>query len=279
MQTTPNAAQLDYWNARAGLTWVRYQAELDRQIDVLGLEAMRALAPRPGERVLDVGCGCGQTSLELAAAVGPDGAVVGIDISTPMLEVARTRRPPGAAAPVEFRLGDAQTEDFGAPFDAAFSRFGVMFFSDPPAAFGNIRRALRPAGRLSFVCWRSLEDNPWMREPLEAAAPYLPASAPAPSAADAPGPFAFADPVKVRRILADAGFRDVLVSAYDADIGAGSVEESLVLALRVGPLGSAIREHPECEDQVREAVRALLARHLTPSGVRMRAGVWIVSAE
>ena len=276
MQAPANAAQVEYWNARAGLTWVRFQAELDRQIDVLGLAAMQALAPRSGERILDIGCGCGQTSLELAAAVGSQGAVLGVDISAPMLDVAR-RRLPGAGAAIEFRQGDAQTDAFGQPFDAAFSRFGVMFFSDPRAAFENIRRALRASGRLAFVCWRPLEDNPWMREPLAAAAPHLPALPP--SVPNAPGPFAFADPETVRTHLTGAGFARVVIEGYDADIGAGTLEESLALALRVGPLGSAIREHPECEGPVGEAVRRLLGGYVTPAGVRMRAGVWIVTAQ
>lgn len=171
----PNAAQADYWNATAGQTWTQDHEALDRQIAPLALEALRALAPAAGERVLDVGCGCGQTTLDIAARVGSNGSVTGIDISAPMLEIARQRLLPVAAGRVEFRQADAQGAHLGrSSFDAAYSRFGVMFFSDPVAAFINIRNALKPDGRLGFVCWRPLEANRWMFEPLQAARPFLP---------------------------------------------------------------------------------------------------------
>ena len=173
-ETAPsvNAAQIDYWNTLAGLVWVRFQAQLDRQIEPLGLAAMAALAPAPGETILDIGCGCGQTTVGLAAQLAPGGAVVGVDISEPMLEVARHRPKPGGGAPVTFRRADAQVDDLGREaFDAAFSRFGVMFFADPAAAFANIRAALKPGGRLAFVCWRQMTENPWMAAPRNQSCP------------------------------------------------------------------------------------------------------------
>src|ERR1700722_8312023 len=192
MTDDPNAAQIDYWNAAAGETWSTMHDQLDRQIEPLGLEAMRRLAPQSGEQILDLGCGCGQTTVALAERVGRAGAVLGVDISRPMLEVARSRPLPADATQPAFREGDAQSDDLGASvFDAAFSRFGVMFFSDPAAAFANIRAALKPAGRLGFVCWRSYPENLWMRLPIESAQPLLAPAAPA--APTAPGPFAFAD--------------------------------------------------------------------------------------
>ena len=164
--TAANAAQDEFWNGRAGHTWAEYQVILDAQLEPLGREAQRALKPLPGERILDVGCGAGQTSLALAEAVGPQGEVVGADLSGPLLKIARGR---AAGLPVRFQLADAQTSDFGgAPFDAVYSRFGVMFFEGPAVAFANLKKALKPGGRLAFVCWRPFDENALMRLPLDA---------------------------------------------------------------------------------------------------------------
>ncbi|MFM8754728.1 MAG: class I SAM-dependent methyltransferase, partial [Phenylobacterium sp.] len=165
-----NEAQEAYWNDLAGRTWAALQDRIDRQIRPLGLAAMDRLAPSPGETVLDIGCGCGDTSLELARRVGPEGEVLGLDISGLMLEVARRRAAEAGASALEFRQADAQVAALPGGRDAVFSRFGVMFFADPPAAFANLRRALRPGGRLGFVCWRPLAENLWMRLPAETAA-------------------------------------------------------------------------------------------------------------
>lgn len=273
----PNSAQVEYWNAIAGATWARYHDQLDRQIAPLGLEALRALGPAAGERVLDVGCGCGQTTLAIAARVGPHGAVVGVDISAVMLDIARQRARPGSAGNVQFLGADAQIHRFepGA-FDAIYSRFGVMFFADPVAAFANLRRALRPDGRLGFVCWRPLAENPWMSEPLEAARPLLPPLPPPDPLA--PGPFAFASDARVRAILGGAGFREVEIRAFDMLIGNGDLAATLELTLRVGPLGAALRDNPSYKDRLADTVRATLARFETPRGVLMPASVWIVTA-
>jgi SAM-dependent methyltransferase len=272
-----NEAQIDYWNTTAGETWVERQAQLDRQLAVLGLEALGALAPVAGDRILDIGCGCGDSTLQIAARVGPSGAVLGVDVSGPMLEVAGRRPAPEGSAQPEFRKADAQTADLGrAAFDAAFSRFGVMFFADPPAAFANIRFALKPGGRLAFVCWRAFLDNPWMREPMAAAAPLLPPLPPADPTA--PGPFAFADESRVRAILTEAGFTDIAIAPFDAKIGGASVEETVNLMLRVGPLGRILREIPQMAQAVVGAVRGAIEPYDTAAGVLMPAAVWIVNA-
>jgi SAM-dependent methyltransferase len=277
MSETANDAQVDYWNDAAGPTWVQFQAQLDRQLTPLGAEAMRVLAPAGGERILDVGCGCGDTSAQLAERVGAAGAVVGVDISAPMLTVARGRPVAAGAATPDFRQADAQSADLGrAAFDAVFSRFGVMFFADPQAAFANIRQSLRPGGRMNFVCWRPLSENPWMREPMEAARPFLPPSPPPDPFA--PGPYAFADPDRLRGILTRAGFSSVAIDPFDARIGGADIEQTLALTFRVGPLGAALRDHPGCADVLGEAVRASIIPYQTTVGVLMPAAVWIVSA-
>ena len=274
---SPNAAQFEYWNAAAGATWARYHDTLNRQIAPLGLAALRALAPTAGERVLDIGCGCGHTTLEIAARVAPGGVAVGIDISAPMLEVARRSALPNSAGRAQFRQADAQVADLGqAAFDALYSRFGVMFFADPVAAFASVRQSLRSGGRLSFVCWRPLAVNPWMSEPLEAARPFLPPLAPPDPTA--PGPFAFADDGRVRAILRAAGYTDVDVRAFDTEIGIGDLDATVQLTLRFGPLGAALRENPAYKDRVTDPVSAVLARYATARGVMLPASVWIVSA-
>jgi SAM-dependent methyltransferase len=273
-----NAAQIDYWNTTAGDTWARFQDRLDRQLEPLGDAAIAALRPMPRERILDIGCGCGHSSLELAVRVGPGGLVVGLDVSRPMLEVARSRPVPPGSGLLEFLEADAQTVDLSG-FDAIYSRFGVMFFNDPTAAFANIRKALKPGGRLAFVCWRPFAENPWMRMPLEAAQAFLPPAPPPGADPNAPGPFAFADADRVRGVLGAAGFADVTIDPFDALIGGSDVEGSLELALKVGPLGAALRENPDCADGVIDAVRAVMTRYMTPTGVRMSSAVWIVRAQ
>ncbi|MET0273706.1 MAG: methyltransferase domain-containing protein, partial [Phenylobacterium sp.] len=188
------------------------------------------------------------------------------------LEIARSR-----ATGVEFIEADAQTYPFAdAALDAAFSRFGVMFFADPQAAFANIRGALKPGGRLAFVCWRPAAENPIMTLPFQAAADHLPP--PQPPEPGAPGPFAFADPQRVRSILTQAGFQDVEITPHEEKIGGGDLETALGLALQVGPLGSALREHPDKRDVVTAAVRAALAQHDGPDGVKLDSATWIVTA-
>ena len=152
-----------------------------------------------------------------------------------------------------------------------------MFFNDPAAAFRNIRAAMKPGGRLAFVCWRPYLENPWMREPMEAAERFLPPAEP--SDPLAPGPFAFADPGRVMTILETAGFADTDAQPFDALIGGSDLENSLDMAFNIGPLGRALREHPDRTDHVRDAVRAVMERHMTSDGLRMPAAVSIVTAK
>jgi SAM-dependent methyltransferase len=276
--TSPNADQITYWNSRAGETWAAMQKRIDAQINPLGLKALDELSLAEGERVLDVGCGCGTTTFEIARRVGSSGDVTAIDISRPMLDVARCDAEDARVTNVTFLEGDAQTYAFGpGTFDALFSRFGVMFFGDPVAAFNNLLAALKPgAGRLTFVCWRKLAENAWMATPLKAAMQHLPPQPPPDPLA--PGPFAFADAERVRRILTQAGFTDVAVTPHDQPIELGTLEQAVEHCTRVGPLGRQLSENPDAVDPVVGTLRDTLRQFETDGVVRMGSGVWIVTA-
>ncbi|MFO0617601.1 MAG: class I SAM-dependent methyltransferase [Polyangiaceae bacterium] len=274
----PNRDQATYWDEQAGPKWVAMQRDLDAQLEPFGLAVMDALGLAPGADVLDVGCGAGATSLALAGRVRP-GRVLGVDLSTPLLGRARERA--AGIDNLRFERGDAQTFAFEpTSFDAVFSRFGVMFFADPTAAFANLRGALKPGGRVGFVCWRAMRDNPSFVLPLEAAAKFLP-ELPPPPPPDAPGPFGFADEQRVRGVLEGAGFEDVVVAPRDADIvvaGQGDLESAVNLSLQIGPLGRALSELDDAtRASAREAVREAFGRHLRPAGVTLPSATWIVT--
>ncbi len=277
----PNAQQIQYWNDVAGPRWAKLHDLIDDQIRPLGGLAMDRARVAPGERVLDIGCGCGDSTIELARRVAPSGTVTGLDISAPMLERARQRaRAQGSSA--RFELADVQAQAFPpASADLLFSRFGVMFFSDPTAAFANLRRALVPGGRLVFVCWQSLPDNPWMFVPLGAALQHMPP--PPLPAPDAPGPFSFADPERVRSILTGAGFGAVTLddTRRTLRVGAGgSLDETVEFLLQMGPTAAALRESSNASlvPLVTTAVREALAPYASDGGVRMESASWIVTA-
>ena len=255
--------------------WAEVHELLELQLAPLGRRGLAALAARSGERILDIGCGGGTTALELFQAVAPAGTVVGVDLSAAVLEFAQ--RAAQGCERVRFIHADAQIFQFEpASFDAAFSRFGVMFFADPVAAFINIRRSLRPHGRLAFVCWRALEANALDILPLRAAAAHLPPQ-PAPDP-DAPGPFAFADPDRVRGILERAGFRAIDIEAHDEQVGSGDLDAMLAVISRAGSLGKILRENPELRATALPAVRSALAAHIGPDGVKLNAATWVVTA-
>ena len=214
----PSAYQVADWNGQRGERWVAHQARLDARVAVFGQAAIEAAAPATGERVLDIGCGAGASSLALAARVGAGGHVLGVDISEPLIGRARALAPQDT--PVQFRVADASSAELpeGA-FDILFSRFGVMFFDDPTAAFAHMRRALKPGGRVAFVCWRGAAENDWVRLPMDAIKGIVPLTAPPDP--EAPGPFSFGDRGRVARILTAAGFTDIGIAPFDASIPFG----------------------------------------------------------
>lgn len=229
---------------------------------------MDALRPKAGEAIVDIGCGAGQTLLQLAERVGPGGGVIGIDISPLLLNVARERAQ--GIKQISFIEGDAATLDLPShSVDAFFSRFGVMALSDHVAAFSNFHRMLKPAGRIAFVCWRSLTENELDLLPLRAAGlEHL---------AD-PTPFSFEDPSYVRATLERAGFTGVNVSAHDEAVTSGDLDTMTTVLMKVGPLGKIMRESPALQAVAEPRVRAALAAQGDPAHVVLHAATWIVSA-
>jgi SAM-dependent methyltransferase len=269
--------QIEYWNGPTASRWVAAQAELDRMLAPFGDALLAEARPAPGERAVDIGCGCGETTLALAAAVGPAGAAVGLDVSAPMLARARERAAGLSAA--TFVEADAATYRLAPPADLVVSRFGVMFFEDPAAALANVRGLLRPGGRLVFVCWRALGDNPWAVLPLEAASSALGTPA-APLDAEGPGPFAFADGARIRRLLDAAGFESITIDPLDHDVVLGHrLDEAAAFVLMVGPtarLCAAVDE--AARSRVEGAIREVLAPHARSAGVTLGAAAWLVGA-
>jgi SAM-dependent methyltransferase len=215
---------------------VAWEEENERHTGPFGDAALAAAAPAAGERVLDVGCGCGSATVALGNAVGPAGQVLGIDLSAAMLARAEQRAKAAGLGHVTFRRADAQTGDLRpGSQDLVFSRFGVMFFADPPAAFARLRRALRPGGRIAFACWQVPSANPWMALPNRAAIRFF-GLAPPPH--DAPGPFSLADPDRTSAVLGAAGFTSVSIRPHRRTLRLGvgqSVAEWVHRRLLIGP--------------------------------------------
>ncbi len=264
MAENSNADQSRYWNEQAGPKWVAARDTLDALLRPIGDAAIARANVSHAEQILDVGCGNGRTTIELQRLCGADGAATGIDLSAPLLELARAEATrAGLARPPRFLQADAQDADLGStPFDLVFSRFGVMFFADPVAAFGNLRRAMAATGRLVFVCWQRMDDNLWMRVPVEALRGVL--ELPPPGPATAPGPFAFAEPERLHGLLAAAGFASIAIESCTGPLsmgGATDLDAATGFALQVGPAASALRDAPET---VRVAAFAQVREALTP---------------
>lgn len=271
------------WNGDSGTRWAANLARLDLMLEDFGNAAIAAANAQPGELVLDIGCGSGTSSFPLARQVGPDGHVLGIDISQQLVEIARAAAP--ADAPVEFCCADAAAAPFPAGnFDLLFSRFGVMFFDDPVAAFTHMRRALKPGGRLAFICWRGAQENDWVRLPIAAIRDIV---APAPADPDAPGPFAFGDRQRLADILAAAGFAAIDIAPFDTTISYGrgatredAVDDALDMAFQVGPLSRALADQPEeLRAEAAIAVRAAFAKQPGVRSVLIDGAAWIVTAQ
>lgn len=270
-----NAEQISNWDGPAGEHWVREQDRFDRMLAPYTDVLLGAAALAPGERVLDVGCGTGALAVA-AAATGAQ--VTGLDVSAPMLAAAE-RRAAAAGVEVEWVQGDAQVHPFPAgTYDAVVSRFGVMFFDDPAAAFANLAGAMRPGGRLAVTCWQDVLRNGWITVPVSAALAHVPM--PQVGAPGAPGPFAFADPDRVRGLLAAAGLADVTVEERCADLRMGATVDDVVDFFERTEIGRDVigRAEPPRAAAAWVAVRAALDERMTPDGVVLGGAAWLVRA-
>jgi SAM-dependent methyltransferase len=278
---SPYTTEAEYWRGAATRAWAEQHERQDRALAGLAEATLDLAAPWPGERVLDIGCGSGTTILELAARVGPNGHVLGADISERSVARARERIAAAGLSQAEIICVDASTHPFApGSLDLAFSRLGVMFFSHPVAAFANIRRAMKPEARLALAVFRKPEENPWPNAPLDAVRDLLPPLIPA--VLEGPGMFSWSDPTRVHHILKGAGFGEVSLKPVDLEYqlaGAGGAAEAAEFALLFGPLTRILpglaREHHEA---VRSALEAFFESHATPQGVALPAAVWVVQA-
>ncbi len=279
MTSIANSSQSEAWNGESGRRWVARAEERDRVLAPVADLLLAADPPTFGTRVLDIGCGCGATTLMAAGHVGDRGSATGVDLSAPMLEIARHRATTAGAANASFVRGDAQTHAFPPnSIDLVVSRFGTMFFSDPVAAFANIGIALRLGGRLRLATWQPLEANEWLTVPGTALLRHtdLPATDP-----DGPGMFAQSDPETVAATLTAAGFDEVRLEPREVAFALGqTIEEAVDYLADSGPgrlLLESIPEGPARDDALAD-VRDVLADHRDASGVRLGGGVWLITA-
>lgn len=273
MANALNQAQSDFWNNLAGPVWVSEKERLDRFSAHFLERGLARLAPEAGQHVLDVGCGTGASTLALAEAVGSAGKVIGVDICRVMLDAARGAL--SAHKHAELLEADAQTYQPASPVHLVFSRFGMMFFEDPPAAFDNLRQTLSVGGKLGFLCWRAREENEWATLPMAAAAEVinLPAADP-----EAPGPFRMQSGARVVELLMSAGFDDAEVEAVDHS-AVFEVTEACEFFSRVGPMAAFLREADEATSRKLEsALRTALKARAHGDRVELKASAWWVSA-
>ena len=243
-------------------------ALLDRQLSPLGQSAMDTLGLVSGDTVLDIGCGAGETLVQLTRRVGQNGRIIGVDIAPRVVALARSRTTD--LSQVEIIQADAATLDLPDGLaDAVYSRFGVMAIADPRAAFSNFRRMAKPGGRLAFVCWRSLAENDLDRIPLEAAGFQEPIDA---------SPFTFARRDDVEEMLLSAGWRNIAIEAVDRNVSSGDLDAMTAVLTKVGPLGKILRENPALLPRAETKLRLALASYDDAGGINLKAAVWVVTA-
>jgi SAM-dependent methyltransferase len=275
-----NATQRSYWNTVAGPRWVAAPGFRERRNQESTALLLARLDIAGGENVLEIGCGTGALTVPLAAAVGDQGRLVAVDISEPMLGVARQRVEERGLHNVKLLLGDAQVFEFEpAAFDLATSRMGVMFFANPTAAFRNIAGALKPGGRLIFACWGPLTENRHWLISYDIALRHL--EPPAPQPANVPSPLAFGDPDYVHRVLAGAGLVEVTVERAHPTIIGGSPEEEAQQAMMMGPTARLIEEKKPAEltrQTIAREIEAAFAAEGSSGPIRLASTIFVVAA-
>jgi SAM-dependent methyltransferase len=278
--STANAEQVAAWDGDEGLHWVRHQDRYDAMSGRFTEPVLAAAAIAETDRVLDIGCGCGQTT-RLAARRAARGSAVGIDVSRPMLDRARKQAVDAALANVRFEHGDAQVHSFPPrSFDVAVSRFGVMFFDDPTAAFTNIAAALAPGGRLAFLAWQDIPHNEWIAVPAGAVLAHVPLPDDFGGAADAPGPFSLSDPDRIAEILSRAGFLDIATTAVEAPMRLGDDADDAAAFLAGTGMARSLLESVDADTARRaiDAVTAALRSYEAPDGLALGGAAWLVTA-
>ena len=284
VSTAEGSSVSDCWRDRSGQAWVREEARIDKTLVPFGRAALENLSLGLGQSVIDVGCGTGQTLIDISGRVGPSGTVLGVDVSEVMVERARQRVAGSARTNIEVELADAQSHAFEpARYDAVFSRFGVMFFEDTRAACANLVSALKRGGRLAFVCWQSIERNPWAFLPASAVREQLHIETlPDFLTPGRPGPFRFADPEPLGEALMLAECRTVEFKALEMKVhlgGADTLEQAVLYSLQVGPgarlLGDA---DAPTKEAVASTLRKVFAPFVCDGGVFVDARAWLVSA-
>jgi SAM-dependent methyltransferase len=274
----PNDEMVEFWNDRGGRQWVRERDRYDAMLASCGRRIFEAVALQPGERVLDVGCGNGATTLEAATLVGPRGSALGVDLSGPMLDEARRRAAAIGDGRAEFAQLDAQTAALPGPFDAVISRFGVMFFDDAAVAFDNLARALQPNGRMCFVCWQEMLKNEWLRVPILAAVEHV--GIPELPEPGAPGPFSLAEPSRIRTLMETAGMTEVAIEeANDSRLMGRDLDDVMSFFL-ADEFARRLLEgkDPGLVRRAESAMRDALGPYVGSDGVSLESSYWVVSA-
>jgi SAM-dependent methyltransferase len=272
-------SQAEYWNSPATRIWADEHDRFDRMFAGLTQAVLAAASPQSGEHILDIGCASGTTLIALAEKIGPTGSATGVDISAHSVARAQQRLAERKLPQAKIVLADMAGHPFQpASLDLAFSRFGVMFFTDPVAAFTHLHAALKPDGRIVLAAFRAPAENTWTTSAMAAIAHHLPPTPP--PAPDAPGQFAFANPDRVTGILTAAGYNNITLTPHTAPVPLGTAMEAATAAMSFGPIQRATHDAPEgLKTKIREELFTFFKAHEGPEGVSLPGSIWIIQAK